>query len=40
MGGFFCHGSPMGRQLCAAGENVDTEPFPKMQKVNEDPVFT
>ena len=28
------------RDLRGAGENIETKPFPKMQKVNEDPIFT
>ena len=30
----------LGRNLRGAGENIDTKPFPKMQQIDEDPIFT
>ena len=30
----------LGRNLRGAGENIDAKPFPKMQQIDEDPIFT
>ena len=30
----------LGRNLHGAGENIDAKPFPKMQQIDEDPIFT
>jgi hypothetical protein len=30
----------LGRNLLGAGENIDTKPHPKMQQIDEDPIFT